>query len=83
MDCKVLEQEKGEGKYKHVMGAVKVRQENGKTCNVGSGFSDEERSTFWKKSIKNKIIEVSYQSLTDDGLMRFPRFMRMRPDKTR
>jgi DNA ligase 1 len=84
-DCKILsfyEGEKGtknEGK----LGGVTVEQENGVHCDVGSGFSDEEREHIWKhKSMYlGKTIEVSYQELTNDKKMRFGTKVRWRHDK--
>ncbi len=75
----------GEGKYKDMMGGVTIVIPGTQLlCNVGSGFTDDERDNFWRcpHAIKDKIIEVGYQEMTDDGLLRFPRFYRIREDKS-
>jgi DNA ligase-1 len=48
-------------------------------CRVGSGFSDEQREAFDKWI--GKTIEVKYQEVTKDGMLRFPVFVRIRNDK--
>lgn len=83
-DCTIKQVIEGKGKYAGVMGAIKVLQEDGQTlCEVGTGFSDEARAEFWKnkKSIIGSIVEIKFQELTPDGVMRFPVFMRFRNDK--
>lgn len=82
-DCKILEVVEGKGRLSGTTGALKVLQENGKGCFVGSGFNDSLRKEFWenKNKVLGKIIEVSYQELTPDGIMRFPTFVRFRDDK--
>lgn len=54
---------------------------------VGSGFSEEQRVTFWKhkEQIMNKLVEVGYfeESKDKNGnlSLRFPTFKRVRDDK--
>lgn len=84
MDCKVIDFNEGKGKYEGMLGGLVVEQENGVTCEVGSGFSDEDRAYVWnnKDSIRGRMIEVKYQDLTEgEQRMRFPIMMRYRPDK--
>lgn len=80
-DCEVIELIEGKGKYKGMLGACIVRTEAGATCEVGSGFTDEERKKFWRDFLLTDIIEVQYQEKTSDGKLRFPVFVRRRPDK--
>jgi ATP-dependent DNA ligase len=64
-------------------------EENGEEkkikCEVGTGFSDYTRKTMWKDygngKLVGKVVEVKYQSTTEDGCLRFPVFSKMRPDK--
>ena len=83
MDCIVTGMYEGGGKYEGMMGGLNLKQEDSKLCDVGSGFSDEEREYIWqnKEEIAGKIAEIKYQELTPDGIMRFPIFLRWRNDK--
>jgi len=82
-DCKVIRANPGEGKREGVLGSLTVLQENGVECDVGSGFNDEELADLWDRSdeLIDRVIEVAYQELTPDGVMRFPVFKKWRPDK--
>lgn len=83
-DCVIHQVIKGKGKYANAMGKIKVLQEDGQTlCEVGTGFSDSMREDFWynKDNIAGKTVEIKYQELTPDGVMRFPVFIRFRDDK--
>ena len=82
MDCRILDVQYGSNKFTDRMGAILVLQENGIECLVGGGFSDEERLHFiqQKQELIGKIIEVKYQELTEHNCMRFPVFLRFRPD---
>lgn len=86
MDCKVVGVYEGKPgtKYVGTLGGLNVIQENGVTCDVGSGFSDQERDEIWNnpQAIMDRIVEIEYQELTkDDQRMRFPIKKRWRPDK--
>lgn len=81
MDCIVTGKYQGDGKYRMKLGGLTVTQENGKPCSVGSGFTDQERTDLWltpADSINGRICEIKYQGLSDDGIMRFPIFIRWR-----
>ena len=84
MDCRVGGMYEGTGKYVGTMGGLNLIQEDGKHCDVGSGFTDEERDYIWqnKEKIVDRIAEIKYQELTPDGIMRFPIFLRWRNDKS-
>jgi len=75
-DCEIIGFYEGEGDSKHEgrLGGVLVTQENGLTCECGSGFSDAERDEVWsnQKDYLGRIIECKYFELTDKGKMRFP-----------
>lgn len=81
MDCKVIGTYEGTGKYAGSLGGLNVIQEDGKTaCSVGSGFDDAERSKIYADpvSVLARTVEIRYQNLSDDGVMRFPIFIRFR-----
>lgn len=83
IDVLVVDTIEGTGKYEGMVGALVIEyQYKGKTikCKVGSGFTDEQRQLghhYWT----GIIVEVKYQEITKDGMLRFPVFMRLRPDK--
>lgn len=80
-DCTVTGMYEGKNKYEGMMGGFVVTQENGASCEVGTGFSDEDREYMWnnKADVVGRLIEVKFQELTDkDQRMRFPVFMRWR-----
>jgi hypothetical protein len=66
----------GEGKHKGKLGAFLTPM--GK---VGTGFTDSERELFNDVCLIGETIEVSCMSLTDTGMFRHPRFVRVRFDK--
>lgn len=67
-----------------MMGGIMVTQENGNSCECGTGFSDEDRQYMWdnQDEFVGQTVEIKYQELTNDNIMRFPVFMRFRNDKT-
>ncbi len=73
----------GTGKYSNSLGAFVCILPGIGEVNVGSGFTDPEREEFWlkRKDLCGKMIEVKFQEKTRDGSLRFPVFMRFRPDK--
>jgi len=83
-DCHIHQVVRGKGKFSNTMGAIKVLQEDGQTlCEVGTGFTDKMRNDFWenRRGLLHKTVEIKYQELTPDGVMRFPVFLRFRDDK--
>ena len=79
LDAEVVEHVAGQGRHRGRMGALFVRLANGLTFNVGTGFSDAERSV---PPTVGSIITVRYQELTDRGVPRFPSFLQVRRDVT-
>lgn len=79
-DCTVVGTHEGAKRLKGSLGALVVEQENGKICEVGTGFTDDERNENWtnRADLHGRICEVKYQELTKDGIMRFPVFLRWR-----
>ena len=82
-DLIIIGIDEGEGKYADKLGAVVCRLKNGGEVHVGSGFTDIEREELWNRQseLTGRMIEVKYQEKTQDGSLRFPVFMRFRPDK--
>lgn len=75
-DLVVTGQIEGTGKYVGMLGAVTTE-----LGNVGTGFTDADRSLYWGKSLVGSTIEVSAMEKTPDGKLRHPRFVRERFDK--
>ncbi len=72
----------GTGKHSKKLGSFVVDY-NGVDVQVGSGLTDELRSTIWKDqdSFLGRMIEVRYQEVTPDGSLRFPTFVCFRNDR--
>ena len=66
-DLEVIGVEEGTGRNKGTLGALIVKYKNN-TVNVGSGFTDEERSYYWNNQdeIIGRVIEVKYKEITTD-----------------
>lgn len=95
MDMKVGGFELGTGKYADAIGSLQCVAVDGKTVyvsSVGSGLSECQRFRWAQhpEEIIGKIVEVAYFSLSQDKnsrgtnywSLRFPRFKRIRDDKT-
>ena len=82
LDLEVIRVEEGSGKYKNLLGAVVCVLPNGSEVSCGSGFTDEEREKYWdkRKELIGQIVEIKYQEKTMDGSLRFPVFVKFRPD---
>ena len=83
-DLKVIGVEEGTGRNKGTLGSLVVKYKNN-TVNVGSGFTDEERSYYWNNQDKiiGRVIEVKYKEITTDkktGLesLQFPVYVGLR-----
>ena len=84
MDLKVVDVEEGSGRLKGTLGALVV-EFKGNIVNVGSGYSDEQRTEIWnnREDIIGRVIEVKYKEITKDkktGLesLQFPVFVQIR-----
>lgn len=86
VDLTVIAREPGTGRNKGRLGALVCEGvDNGKTIkvNVGSGFSDSDRTDYWiSDNIVGHVVEVEADAVTQnqDGTysLRFPRFVRFR-----
>lgn len=63
----------GKGKYKNMMGSLRVKLDNGIIFNLGSGFSDAERADPPKI---NSCVTFKYYGFTKNGIPKFPSFLR-------
>lgn len=89
-DMRVIGMIQGDGKYADTLGALKCvgiahwrGQEYNVSCNL-SGMDDDMRHGLWR--LRHNIdalpmIQVEFQEVTQDGSLRFPRFIRLRDDK--
>lgn len=75
-EATVIGSEKGTGRLEKLMGALVVKNKQGVTFKVGSGFTDKERA---KPPKKGDVITYRYFELTKDGKPRFPTYMRIHP----
>ena len=75
-EAKIIGYHEGTGKYKGMMGAIQVREENGIEFKIGGGFDDEERQNPPKLG---EIVTFKYQGRMNSGVPRFPIFLRIHP----
>lgn len=87
VDLSVVGVEEGTGRNEGRLGALICEgDDNGRaiTVNVGSGFTDSDRDSFWtgKSKLFGRVVEVQADAVTQnqDGSfsLRFPRFIRFR-----
>lgn len=76
----------GTGKYEGLIGAIICESDDGLlSVSVGSGFSDEQRSTLSSKDLVGRIVTVRYNEVITDvnGLysLFLPRLVEIREDK--
>ena len=72
----VIEHIGGKGKYKGLLGSIRVETSDGLQFKIGTGFSDEERAN---PPLIGSIITYRYLGLTNKGTPRFASFVRVRP----
>ena len=88
MDLRILRCEEGSGRLAGTLGAL-VLDYKGNEVKVGSGFTDEQRATFWqgKDGLPGLLCEVKYKEISSDKntgaeSLQFPVFISIRTDKT-
>jgi DNA ligase-1 len=75
-EARVVAIRPGEGRLEGVMGSIEVRTPDGRRFAIGSGFSDAERA---HPPAIGSWVTYRFNGLTNSGLPRFVRFLRMRP----
>ncbi|KPP97389.1 DNA ligase [Marinobacter sp. HL-58] len=68
----------GSGKYRGMMGSIRVEREDGRQFRIGTGFSDAQRRN---PPPVGSIITYKYYGYTTTGLPRFASFLRVRNDE--
>lgn len=88
MDLPIIGCEEGTGRLEGTLGAM-VLQYKDNEVKVGSGFTDEQRTEYWKNkdSLIGTLCEVKYKEISSDkntGLesLQFPVFVQLRADKS-
>ncbi|MBT3309076.1 MAG: DNA ligase [Gammaproteobacteria bacterium] len=74
-EATVVEIMPGQGKYRGMMGALRVEDAQGRQFRIGSGFSDQERQN---PPALGSLITYKYTGTTGRGLPRFASFLRLR-----
>jgi DNA ligase 1 len=78
-EARVVASMPGSGKYVGMMGALEVETREGIRFRIGTGFNDAQRKT---PPPTGSWITYAYQGVTDGGIPRFARFVRVRsPEK--
>lgn len=67
----------GKGKYTGVLGALRVRTEDGREFSLGTGFTDQQRRD---PLPVGTTVSYRYRDLTKHGLPRFASFLRVREE---
>ncbi|HEX9194744.1 MAG TPA: DNA ligase [Azonexus sp.] len=67
----------GKGKYTGVLGALRVRTEDGREFSLGTGFTDQQRRD---PLPVGTTVTYRYRDLTKHGLPRFASFLRVREE---
>ena len=72
---KVIAHLPGKGKYAGMLGALRVRTQDGREFSLGTGFSDAQRRS---PPPVGSVVTYRYRELTGKGLPRFATFWRVR-----
>lgn len=76
-EARVIAHLPGNGKYTHMLGALRVECPDGRQFNLGSGFTDAQRR---HPPAIGSTVTYSFRGRTANGLPRFARFLRLRTD---
>jgi DNA ligase-1 len=71
----VIAHQPGKGRYRGMLGALRVRTDDGREFSLGTGFSDAQRRS---PPPLGATVTYRYRELTAKGLPRFARFWRVR-----
>lgn len=84
IDVKVLAVLEGKGKFTNMVGSIKVLWGLRELIVGGGKLTDEQRKLYWDfpNLIIDRIVEVHGLSESANGMIREPRFIRFRDDKT-
>ncbi len=74
-ECEVVGHNKGNGKYKNMMGSLLCKMKDDKVIKIGTGFKEKQRANPPKIGA---IITFKYYGLTSLGNPRFPVFLHVR-----
>mgnify|MGYP001564999932 CR=1 FL=1 len=82
-DLEIVDIVEGEGKYEGSLGSIVVRGNNVANTSVGSGFTDADRKEIWgnKNKYLGRTAQIKYFEISEDKVLRFPIFERIRTDK--
>jgi DNA ligase-1 len=82
MAARIVDSYEGKGKHQGRLGGVVTQTQDGVLVDVGTGFSDEERTTLWaqRHQLPGRSVVVKYQERTQRGVPRFPVFAEMLPE---
>jgi DNA ligase-1 len=67
----------GKGKYENMLGALRVERPDGLQFSLGTGFTDEQRR---HPPAIGSWVTYGFHGLTDQGVPRFAKFMRVRSE---
>jgi DNA ligase-1 len=73
-EAKVIAYSDGKGKYRGMLGALVVQDQQGRQFKIGSGLSDQLRAD---PPPIGSLVEYRYNGLTEHGKPRFARFVRV------
>jgi len=78
-EAEIIDYESGTGKYTGLLGALVVKDLNsGKRFKIGSGLTDEIRTSYKTTHPRGTIVTYKYTGFTDSGVPRHPRYFRIR-----
>lgn len=76
-EAQVIGHEPGQGRYRGMLGALRVRTADGREFRLGTGFTDAQRRS---PPPPGTWVTYRYNGLTATGLPRFARFLRVRDE---
>ena len=76
-EAQVIGHEPGQGRYRGMLGALRVRAADGREFRLGTGFTDAQRRS---PPPPGTWVTYRYNGLTATGLPRFARFLRVRDE---